>query len=111
MTLNVQLSAREFSAITEWANETRSISEIRLCRTPPKSRRATKTEVGLAVTVSSDAAGNSAFGVFCSLVDRWQRQLQDITGRHVSVWWFGPESPVYEELRTHSVLIWSRNLS
>ena|SRR5262245_36715098 len=104
----LQLSAREFTAITQWANETRSISEIRLYGKRLNTKGPTKSEIGLAVTVSSDEPRASPFGVFCSLVDRWQRQLRDITGRHVSVWWFGPESPVYEDLRAHCVLIWSR---
>jgi len=106
--LNVELSARELAEIIQWAKETTWISEIRLYGKPPRTRGPVKSEIGLAVTVTSDGKGDAAFGLFCSLADRWQKQLRETTNRHVSVWWFGPESPIYEYLRADGVLIWSR---
>src|SRR5262245_2570161 len=105
----VNLSARELTAITQWAEETRSISEIRLFGKLSRARGPDKGDIGLAVTVTSHERRNAGLGLFCSLADGWKRQLRETTGCHVSLWWFGPESPVYEYLRADGVVIWSRS--
>src|SRR5262245_32641081 len=104
---DVQLSAHELAAITEWAEKAHSVTEIRLFGKPPGARGPAKDEINLAVTVTSDGKRDAGFGLFCSFADRWQKQLRETTGRHVCIWWFGPESPVYEDLRADGVLIWS----
>jgi hypothetical protein len=106
---DAKLSEREVLAITEWARETARISEIRLVGTPPRIKGSAKSELGLAVTVSSLARSDPGFAVFCSLVGNWQKQLGERTGHRVSLWWFGPESPIYEDLRAEAVLIWARS--
>lgn len=106
--LDANLSEQEVLAITEWARETARISEIRLVGKPPRIRGSSKSDLGLAVSVSSAARGGPAFGIFCSLAGDWQKQLEARTGHRVSLWWFGPQSPVYEDLRAEAVLIWSR---
>jgi hypothetical protein len=106
---DAKLSEREVLAITEWAKETARISAIHLVGKPPRIRGSTKSDIGLAVAVSSVARGDPAFGIFCSLARDWQKQLGERTGHRVSLWWFGPESPIYDDLRAEAVLIWSRS--
>jgi predicted nucleotidyltransferase len=107
-TPHVDIAKHELSAITQWAEESPWIFEIRLFGTRAKGTARSGSGIDLAVTVTSNDRGNPAFGVFCSLVHQWQKQLAERTGRRVSVWWYGPESPVYEFLRAEGVLIWSR---
>jgi predicted nucleotidyltransferase len=107
-TPHVDLAKNELSAIAQWAGQTPWISEIRLFGSRAKRTARPDSDIDLAVTVTSDERGNPAFGVFCALADQWKRQLQERTGRHVCVQWYGPESPVYEFLRTEGILIWSR---
>ena len=104
----VALSEQEVLAISEWAKETPRISEIRVFGKPARTRRPAKSEIGLALTVSNVGTGDRGFGTFCSCADDWQKQLGERTGRRVSLWWFGPESPIYEHLHADGVLIWSR---
>jgi predicted nucleotidyltransferase len=104
----VTLSARELSAITRWAKVNPWISEVRLFGKRAKNKVLPNSDIDLAITVTRDGMGEPALGVFCSLLDHWQRQLKEETGRRVSVWWYGPESPVYEHLQAEAVLIWSR---
>ena len=105
---DVDLSARELSAITRWADETPSISEIRVFGKRAKSTALLSSDIDLALTVISNQRGRPAFGIFCSLAGHWQRQLGESTGRRVSVWWYGQQSPVYEHLQAEGILIWSR---
>src|ERR1700750_553592 len=96
----------EVLAIAEWARQTPRISEIRIVGKPPRTRRPIKCDIGLAVAVSGAGTEGSGFGIFCSLAGHWQKQLEQRIGRRVSLWWFGPESPIYEYLVADGVLIW-----
>jgi predicted nucleotidyltransferase len=107
-TTNADLSAHELSAITRWAEEIPPISEIRLFGKRAKSTTLPNSDIDLAVTVINPQSGSPGFGVFFSLLEQWQRQLAERTGCRVRVWWYGPESPVYEHLQAESILIWSR---
>jgi predicted nucleotidyltransferase len=107
-TLRVDLAKHELSAIARWAEQTPWIFEIRLFGSRAKGTARPDSDIDLAVTVTSNERENTAFGVFCALADQWKRQLGERTGRHVCVQWYGPESPVYEFLRSEGILIWSR---
>jgi hypothetical protein len=105
---DLTLSRREVLAITEWAKETCRICEVRVVAKPLRLRGPAKSDIGLAVTVSSVGSDDRGFGMFCSRAGDWQKQLRAKTGNQVSLWWFGPESPIYEYLRADAVLLWSR---
>jgi predicted nucleotidyltransferase len=107
-TSHVDLAKHELSAIAQWAEQTPWIFEIRLFGSRAKGTKRPDNEIDLAVTVTSDERGNTVLGVFCARADQWKSQLEERTGRPVSVQWYGPESPVYEFLRTEGTLIWSR---
>jgi predicted XRE-type DNA-binding protein/predicted nucleotidyltransferase len=107
-TPHVDLAEHELSAIARWAEQTPWIFEIRLFGSRAKGTTRPDSDIDLAVTVTSNERGNNALGIFCARADQWKRQLGERTGRPVSLQWYGPESPVYEFLRTAGILIWSR---
>jgi predicted nucleotidyltransferase len=107
-TPHVYLARHELSAIAQWAEQNPRIFEVRLFGSWAKGTARPGSDIDLAVAVISNERGNTALGIFCAFADKWQRQLVEKTGHHVSVQWYGPESPVYEFLQTEGIVIWSR---
>jgi predicted nucleotidyltransferase len=82
-TPQVDLGRHELSAIVRWEEQTPWICEIRLFGSRAKSTARSDSDIDLAVTVTSNERGNTAFGVFCARADQWKRQLGEKTGRPV----------------------------
>lgn len=92
----MQLPQPWLKGIQEWAAKNGSIREVWLFGSRARGDSTEDSDVDLAVTLMpAKGSHNWALGNYAALGDSWQKELESIVGRHVSL-----EVPL---------LLWKRN--
>lgn len=91
------MKAEWVAAIIEWAAQNTHVDEVWLFGSRAKGTARPDSDVDLCLRLRP---GGSALGAYFALGDRWQQELGQVLGRHVSLEAMEPGSP--EEAEVHS---------
>ena len=92
-----------------WARSNENVCELWLFGSRADGRSRPHSDVDIAISLMpATGSHNWAFGNYVALGDEWQRQLEAIVGRHVSLEAMEPGSPGDALVRGTGVLLWSR---
>ena len=95
--------------IIGWARQTNAVDELWLCGSRPKGTSRPDSDVDIAVSLMPARGGHDwALGDYLALSPVWQRSLEAIVGRRVSVTAILPETPGDTEVRKAGLLLWRR---
>ncbi|OKO71884.1 nucleotidyltransferase domain-containing protein [Bradyrhizobium sp. AS23.2] len=94
--------------LAAWASKNESVREMWLfgSRADETSTPESDVDIGLGL-VPPDGDHDWALGNYCALGDQWQRELEAIVSRHVSLEPITPENPGTAIVRKW-VLLWKR---
>ncbi len=92
-----------------WAQETNAIDELWLFGSRAKGTARPDSDVDIAVSLMPAQGGHDwALGDYLALSPMWQRTLEAIVGRHVSLTAIVPDTPGDTEVRSTGLLLWRR---
>jgi len=95
-----------------WAQETNAVDELWLFGSRAKGTSGPDSDVDIAVSLMPAQEGHDwALGDYLALSPMWQRTLEAIVGRHVSLTAIVPDTPGDAEVRSTGVLLWRRSTS
>jgi predicted nucleotidyltransferase len=92
-----------------WASANNHVREFWLFGSRADGHAKPESDVDLAIALMPDALGNynDALGNYFALGDGWQRELEAIVGRHVSLEAILPDTDEDACVRSTGVLLWS----
>lgn len=94
------------------ARETNAFDELWLFGSRAKGTTRPDSHVDIAVTLMPAQDGHDwALGDYLAFSPAWQRSLEAIVGRHVSLTAIVPDTPGDTEVRKTGVLLWRRAAS
>jgi predicted nucleotidyltransferase len=92
-----------------WAQETNAVDELWLFGSRAKGTSRLDSDVDIAISLMPAQEGHDwPLGDYLALSPMWQRTLEAIVGRHVSLTAIVPDTPGAAEVRTTGVLLWRR---
>ena len=95
--------------IISWVRQTNAIDELWLYGSRTKGTAGPDSDVEIAVSLMPAQGGHDwALGDYLALSPVWQRTLEAIVGRHVSLTAILPDTPGDTEVRTTGILLWRR---
>lgn len=102
----MQLPDEWRDAVVAWAQENRNIAELWLFGSRAKGLARPDSDLDLVVQLMPpDGKHDWALGNYMALGDRWQAELANLIGRHVSLQAFGPGM---DEVRQTAIPLWKR---
>jgi predicted nucleotidyltransferase len=95
-----------------WAQETNAVDELWLFGSRDKGTERPDSDIDVAVSLMPAQGDHDwALGDYLALSPMWQRTLEAIVGRHVSLTAIVPDTPGDTEVRSTGVLLWRRSAS
>jgi predicted nucleotidyltransferase len=109
---NIDLPDKWRAQIIRWATATNAVDELWLFGSRAKGTSRRDSDVDIAVSLMPAQGGHDwALGDYLALSPMWQRTLEAIVGRHVSLTAIVPDTPGDAEVRGTGVLLWRRSAS
>ena len=98
------------SALRVWAAAAGSVRELWLVGSRATDKARPESDVGLVIALMpAKGTQDWALGNYFALADPlWQRQLEDIVGRHVCLEAIEPRTDKDAKVRREGVLLWAR---
>ncbi len=95
--------------IIDWARETNAVDELWLFGSRAKGTARPDSDFDIAVSLMPAQGDHDwALGDYFALANSWQRELEAIVGRHVSLTAILPDTPGDTEVRSTGLLLWRR---
>jgi predicted nucleotidyltransferase len=73
--MRIDLSEEQLSAIAQWAEQTRYISEVRLFGSRAKGTSRPDSDIDVAVTIAGDIPGQTPAGLYTRFATSWREEL------------------------------------
>jgi predicted nucleotidyltransferase len=95
-----------------WAQESNAVDELWLFGSRAMGTSRPDSDVDIAVSLMPARGDHDwALGDYLALWPMWQRTLEAIVGRHVSLTAIVPDTPSDTEVRSTGVLLWRRTVN
>jgi predicted nucleotidyltransferase len=95
--------------LSSWASKNDCVRELWLFGSRARGDSSPESDVDLAIALMPATGKHDwALGAYCALGDEWQRQLETIVGRHVSLEAIVPGTDEDAAVRRSGVLLWAR---
>jgi predicted nucleotidyltransferase len=106
---NIDLPELWRDELIAWAQRTNAIAELWLFGSRAKGTSRPDSDVDIAVSLMPPVRNHDwALTTYLALSVDWQRQLEKMVGRHVSLTAIVPDTPGDTEVRATGVLLWRR---
>ena len=105
----MDLEPERLAALKAWAANNESVQELWLFGSRAKGTAKPKSDVDLALILMPETDNtNWAFAKYIESRAAWKRVLQNIAGRPVSLCAIEHGEPLYKEVLSTGVCLWSR---